>query len=359
MTVRSPLWDALAIGAAFLLIGGVTGGFAAALACIGTLDREARPVLAARGWLAAKEAAAMAWWHAHRLPVLGLLYPQRGRRAAGGEWHPLDEEDNDGQPAETPARGRQPRAEEDDLDREAQEAGQEDRAPAAQRGPDDLRGHHDDWAGGRLTYKGEDDLTGLSAEDTDTLNAIRAINAEHLVPPHEPAAGRYCESGCGCRYGTDDPDRLDCACDGPCCCAEHDEWFGPGCTYHDEPAEPPETSGPGGLPGATPPAPAATGQPGPEAGPPGPASAGGPPFAPVTTASCAAEDIAAKGDSTGPGAIIICGECPSGRPPAAGPGPDQLSRLISGYLGAAEAMLPAWGQLLACSMRRELTAGAP
>lgn len=36
---------------------------------------------------------------------------------------------------------------------------------------------------------------------------------------------RLCESGCGCRYGTDDPDARDCACDGPCCEDEHDAWF--------------------------------------------------------------------------------------------------------------------------------------
>jgi hypothetical protein len=39
---------------------------------------------------------------------------------------------------------------------------------------------------------------------------------------------RHCESGCGCRYGTDDPDRNDCACDGPCCFASEDDWNGTG-----------------------------------------------------------------------------------------------------------------------------------
>jgi hypothetical protein len=37
---------------------------------------------------------------------------------------------------------------------------------------------------------------------------------------------RTCPSGCGCRYGTDDPDRYDCWCDGPCTTASHEEWFG-------------------------------------------------------------------------------------------------------------------------------------
>jgi hypothetical protein len=37
---------------------------------------------------------------------------------------------------------------------------------------------------------------------------------------------RYCESGCGCRYGTNDPDMRECACDGPCCMASDEEWYG-------------------------------------------------------------------------------------------------------------------------------------
>jgi hypothetical protein len=35
---------------------------------------------------------------------------------------------------------------------------------------------------------------------------------------------KLCESGCGCRYGTTDPDARDCACDGPCCMGELDDW---------------------------------------------------------------------------------------------------------------------------------------
>jgi hypothetical protein len=35
---------------------------------------------------------------------------------------------------------------------------------------------------------------------------------------------RRCEAGCGCRYGTQDPDQRDCACGGPCCMAEPDAW---------------------------------------------------------------------------------------------------------------------------------------
>lgn len=37
---------------------------------------------------------------------------------------------------------------------------------------------------------------------------------------------RRCEHGCGCRYGTDDPDALDCACDGPCTTISVAEWLG-------------------------------------------------------------------------------------------------------------------------------------
>lgn len=39
---------------------------------------------------------------------------------------------------------------------------------------------------------------------------------------------QVCLSGCGCRKGTDDADRADCACDGPCCMA--DDW-GPDAEY--------------------------------------------------------------------------------------------------------------------------------
>jgi len=38
-------------------------------------------------------------------------------------------------------------------------------------------------------------------------------------------AEETCEGGCGCRYGTSDPDRTDCACDGPCCNADDAVWF--------------------------------------------------------------------------------------------------------------------------------------
>lgn len=52
----------------------------------------------------------------------------------------------------------------------------------------------------------------------------------------------YCPNGCGCRKGTDDSDRMDCACDGPCCM---DLDWGPGPDFYasDEDDEPHE-SGP-------------------------------------------------------------------------------------------------------------------
>lgn len=39
----------------------------------------------------------------------------------------------------------------------------------------------------------------------------RACESLGLVWPE------YCPYGCGCQLGTDDADRRDCACDGPCC----------------------------------------------------------------------------------------------------------------------------------------------
>lgn len=38
---------------------------------------------------------------------------------------------------------------------------------------------------------------------------------------------RLCEDGCGCRYGSNDPEAKDCACGGPC---QHSEQWGCGGT---------------------------------------------------------------------------------------------------------------------------------
>jgi len=57
---------------------------------------------------------------------------------------------------------------------------------------------------------------------------------------------RYCEEGCGCRYGTEDPDWHECACDGPCTSADWDTWWGepPGPTMDDLPTAPRQHAGP-------------------------------------------------------------------------------------------------------------------
>ena len=49
--------------------------------------------------------------------------------------------------------------------------------------------------------------------------AWQAALAEHKshTPSDAYEALPLCPSGCGCRVGSDDPDRHDCACDGPCC----------------------------------------------------------------------------------------------------------------------------------------------
>lgn len=41
------------------------------------------------------------------------------------------------------------------------------------------------------------------------------------------ASLRTCENGCGCRYGTDDPDSRECACDGPCTTLSSEAWQEP------------------------------------------------------------------------------------------------------------------------------------
>jgi hypothetical protein len=53
------------------------------------------------------------------------------------------------------------------------------------------------------------------------------VGEEWSVPlEYPPAPERLCENGCGCRYGTGDPESKDCACDGPCCMADDEVWFG-------------------------------------------------------------------------------------------------------------------------------------
>lgn len=55
-------------------------------------------------------------------------------------------------------------------------------------------------------------------------------DADIMLPHARPCAVadvRRCESGCGCRYGTNDPDRLDCGCDGPCTMLEDEAWGTP------------------------------------------------------------------------------------------------------------------------------------
>lgn len=52
--------------------------------------------------------------------------------------------------------------------------------------------------------------------------------------PTPSSVSATCPSGCGCRRGTNDPDRLDCACDGPCCFDEDwDQPFCDGGDHHD------------------------------------------------------------------------------------------------------------------------------
>lgn len=237
MTARSLVWDGLVIGGTFLLLYG--GTTLVAFALIGTTTKpERRPVL-----------AVMSWWRAHRLPLPGLLFPERGRHSAGDGWHPLDddEEAGDGAAAERladhhdeRAAGRLTHAGEDDEEetdarmprsgmrradpvRDAglppplvpgAEGGQERglRGVEGRRGSghagaperDEPRDRGDDAAA-----DADDDLSGLSAEDTDTLRAIRAIKAEHLVLPHEPERwdGGYPEHDARCE---------DDECEGAC-----------------------------------------------------------------------------------------------------------------------------------------------
>lgn len=162
MTARSLLWDGLVTGGVLALM---YGSLALTLAAIGTLDGERRPLAAARAWL-------------RRLPVIGLLCPEPGRHIA-----------------------EEPRGEVGDSDQLPRRVGDHPGAwPLPQRAGSggSIRGAappEADRDGGRqlgdtpdacAAAAADDDLTGLSEEDTDTLRAIREINADHLVPVHEP-----------------------------------------------------------------------------------------------------------------------------------------------------------------------------
>lgn len=169
MTARSLLWDGLVIGAAFTVILLGAGGVAVACAMIGTTAKpELRPVLAARAQL-----TRLTRW-TRRLPVTGLLYPSRGdhRRIIEGDHHEGQEPAGDGR-----MRGlRAPAPRLDAGEMPSARGGDRPHGVVPGRGRDGLRAED------------PDDLTGLSAEDTGTLRAIREINAEHLVPVHEPPA---------------------------------------------------------------------------------------------------------------------------------------------------------------------------
>lgn len=294
-----------ALGAAASFAFALVLSVAGVLAAIGTEQGEVRPLLASKAWLAAREKAAVTFMRARRMWVIGLLFPQRGKHLAGDEWHPLDEEDNDGDQNSGTAVH-----EVEDLPARDHQAPVPPvlRSPVAEvRGPLDTLPHpapdddHGPLRDGDRPVQAlpvlqqaraeADDLTTDDDYDTATLRIFSEAAAEHLVPTGEPA------------WATPPRDEhRECICDAYGMCPEGCA----NCRACSGDGEP-ETSGPGGLPGALRVASAAASTPGPEADPPGPDRAGVE-VAPVTTAPCAAVDIAAKGDSTGPG-IIICDEC--------------------------------------------------
>lgn len=54
-------------------------------------------------------------------------------------------------------------------------------------------------------------------DDADLDRHSRAHEPYHCNPTWAPRP--LCPNGCGCRKGTNDADRTECACDGPCCMA--------------------------------------------------------------------------------------------------------------------------------------------
>ena len=59
---------------------------------------------------------------------------------------------------------------------------------------------------------------------TDVRNPPETRMNQMLPRDTTGTAERRCEEGCGCRYGTDDADRMECGCDGPCTEGDGD-WY--------------------------------------------------------------------------------------------------------------------------------------
>ena len=51
----------------------------------------------------------------------------------------------------------------------------------------------------------------------DVTDMRGVVPGTHPHAWHNVISTGLCPDGCGCRLGTEDADRLDCACDGPCC----------------------------------------------------------------------------------------------------------------------------------------------
>lgn len=227
------------------------------------------------------------------MPVLRGLWPVRGRHVAD-DYRPLDERIGAG---------------DEEHERLLREEVYE--ADGGDTMHDDLadrerltREHFDEWASGRFTHKGEDgeeDLTGLSEEDTDTLRVFHELNEQHVVPSHEPTPETSAPAHTG---GGDDP--------GP---GGPDDTDPPGVAAEEAP-------GPGDQPEDTP--------------------------SPATQPANADNPTGPGAKSPGPAerGVISGSDGPVPARLPAGPG-DTLSNLICAYQHAHETLLPAWESMLA------------
>lgn len=85
-------------------------------------------------------------------------------------------------------------------------------------------GEHPDDAATVLTYDDEGHAWSMVQWLDGGRVAFRVVRPGPWSVSPATTDVRRCESGCDCRYGTEDPDRLDCGCDGPCTMAADDTW---------------------------------------------------------------------------------------------------------------------------------------